>query len=107
LEQDFSLLLEAWGIGSETDIPGILWGLRLRCLILAVPVLAVLLSLMLMPGLYGALTLLLIAPSCLFGLLVTRWRMSILQNRAFLPLLHWMKGWLTARFVKATIERSE
>lgn len=101
VEQDFSLLLEAWGIGSEADIPGILRDLRLRCLVLAVPVLVALLSLPLMPGLYGALTLLLIAPPCLFGLLVTRWRMSILQNRAFMPL----HRWLAARFVKN--ERSE
>jgi hypothetical protein len=96
LERDFALLLEAWGIEEETDIPGILLDLRLRCLLLAVPVPVALASALLVPGLYSLLTLILVAPPCLFGLLVTRWRMSILKNRAFRPL----HRWLTACFTK-------
>ena len=100
LERDFTLVLEAWGIARESDIPDILLDLRLRCLFLALPVAVALASALLMPGLYSWLTLILIAPPCLFGLLTTRWRISILQTRAFTPL----HRWLTARFIK---ERSE
>jgi hypothetical protein len=96
LERDFALLLEAWGIEAETDIPGILLDLCLRCLLLAVPVAVTLVYALLMPGLYSLLTLIFVAPPCLFGLLVTRWRMSILKNRAFKPL----HRWLTAYFIK-------
>jgi hypothetical protein len=90
LERDFALLLEAWGIEDEMDIPGILLDLRLRCLLLAVPLPVAFASALLMPGLYSLLTLILVAPPCLFGLLVTRWRMSILKNRAFRPLHRWL-----------------
>jgi len=96
LEQDFALVLEAWGIASETDIPFILLDLRLRCLFLAVPVAVALLSACFTPGMISCLTLILIAPPCLFGLLTTRWRMSVLQTRAFKPL----HRWLLARFIQ-------
>jgi hypothetical protein len=96
VEQDFALLLEAWGIGNETDIPEILRDLRLRCLLLALPIAMAIVSALLAPGFYSGLTFILIAPSCLFGLLITRWRMSILQNRAFTPL----HRWLIAHFIK-------
>jgi hypothetical protein len=90
VEQDFTLLLEAWGIENEADIPGILRDLRLRCLLLALPMVLALATALLAPGLYSGLTLALIAPPCLFGLLTTRWRMSILHNRAFTPLHRWL-----------------
>ena len=96
LMQDFSQVLEAWGIASEADIPGILRDLHLRCLFFALPIPLVLVSVWLTPGLYSCLTLILIAPPCLFGLLSTRWRISILKNRAFMPLFRW----LTARFTQ-------
>ena len=70
--------------------------MRLRCLILALPVFISLVTADLMPGWYASLTLTLIVPPCLFGLLITLWRMSILQNRVFTPLFRW----LTARFIK-------
>ena len=92
---DFLLVLAAWGIGDEGNIPGVVRDLRLRCLVLAFPVLAALLVTLLMPGLYGLLTLALIAPPCLFGLLITVWRISILKNKTFTPL----HRWLTACFV--------
>jgi len=100
LERDFTLLLIAWGIESEADIPGILRDLRLRCLFLALPVSVALVFAFLSPGFPSSLTLILVALPCLFGLLITRWRISILQNRAFTPL----SRWLTAHFTK---ERSE
>jgi hypothetical protein len=101
LEHDFTLLLLAWGIESENAIPGILKDLRLRCLFLCLPVVLALMTALLTPGLYSGLTLILVAPPCLFGFLTTRWRISILQNRAFMPL----HRWLTACFIKK--ERSE
>jgi hypothetical protein len=93
---DFLLVLAAWGIERVTDIPHVVRDLRLRCLVLTVPLLAALAIALFMPGLYSSLTLILIAPPCLFGLLVTRWRISILRNKAFTPL----HRWLAACFVR-------
>jgi hypothetical protein len=97
LTRDFALVLEAWGIEDENDIPGIVSDLRLRCLWLAFPILLALVSALLTPGLYSGLTLLLVAPPCLFGILATGWRISLLQHRAFMPLLRW----LAAPFIRA------
>ena len=99
LEDDFSLLLEAWGIESEADIPGILRDLRLRCLILAGPVVAALVAVFLTPGFAAYLTLALIALPSLFGLLTNIWRMSILKNRAFLPFHRWLARLITPRSI--------
>jgi hypothetical protein len=96
MEQDFMLVLEAWGIAREEDIPFVLRDLRLRRLLLVLPLAVVSVFALLAPGIHFYLTLLLIASPCLFGLLTTRWRMSVLQNRAYTPLLRW----LTARFIK-------
>lgn len=90
LEEDFSLLLEAWGIEREAEIPGVIADLRLRCPILLVPVLGAIVCALCLPGLYGWLTLIAIAPPCLFGFLVTRWRIAVLQKRAFVPLCRWL-----------------
>lgn len=95
LERDFALLLEAWGIKHETDIPDILLDMRLRCSFLVLPLVLVIANTLLMPGLYSLLTLILVTPPCLFGLLVTRWRMSILKNRAFRPLHRWLTAYFT------------
>lgn len=89
VKQDFSLLLEAWGIEREAEIPGVIADLRLRCPILLVPVLGAIVCALRLPGLYGWLTLIAIAPPCLFGFLVTRWRIAVLQKRAFVPLCRW------------------
>ena len=94
MERDFTLVLEAWGIEHESSIPGILLELHVRSLLLALPVLAAFAAALLMPGLYSCLTLILIAPPCLFGLLTTRWRMSILQHKAFSPLHRWLTAWI-------------
>ncbi len=102
LEEDFSLLLQAWGISDEEKIPGIILDLHLRCLLFAAPVIAVLFHALALPDLFSLLLLALIAPPCLLGLLVTRWRMSILRNRAFRP----FHRWLTSCFVKKN-QRSE
>jgi len=101
LEQDFRLLLDAWGIESELEIPGILLELRVRCLLLVVPLCLLLAYALFAQGGYVYLTLLLIAPPCLFGLLTTRWRMSILKNRAYTPL----HRWLTAPLIKTRNEK--
>jgi len=90
LEDDFSMLLQAWGIESETEIPGILRDLRLRCLILAGPIVAALVAMLITPGFASTLTLALVTLPSLFGLLTCVWRMSILKNRAFLPFHRWL-----------------
>jgi len=95
LEDDFSLLLQAWGIESEAEIPRILRDLRLRCLILIGPIVAALLAMLITPGFASSLTLALISLPSLFGLLTCVWRMSILKNRAFLPFHRWL-----ARFIQ-------
>jgi len=90
LEDDFSMLLQAWGIESETEIPRILRDLRLRCLILIGPIVAALVAMLITPGFASSLTLALVTLPSLFGLLTCVWRMSILKNRAFLPFHRWL-----------------
>lgn len=96
VRDDFGLVLAAWGIEREADIPGVVRDLRLRCLVLAVPMMVTVLAALLVPSMYSLLVLILIAPPCLFGLLVTLWRISILQRKAFTPL----HRWLSACFIK-------
>jgi hypothetical protein len=99
LEEDFSLLLQAWGIENEAELPGILRDLRLRCLVLAMPIVAALVAVLLTPGFASTLTLALVALPCLFGFLATRWRISILQNRAFLPFHRWLARLIQPRSI--------
>jgi hypothetical protein len=96
MARDFTLLLDAWGIEDEADIPRVLRDLRLRCLLLALPVAVAVLAALFTPGFLSLLTLALLAPPCLFGLLTARWRMSVLRHRAFIP----FHRWLTASFIK-------
>jgi hypothetical protein len=90
LAQDFARVLEAWGIEDEADIPGILRDMRLRCLILAAPVCVAVFVALLSRGHIAFLTLSLVAPPCLLGIAVSRWRMAVLRNRAFLPFVRWL-----------------
>jgi hypothetical protein len=92
LEDDFALVLEAWGIEGTDEIPGVLRDLRLRCLILLVPpaVAALVAAVSRSPA--TVLTLALLTPPCLFGVVTTCWRIAVLKQRAFTPLLFWLTG---------------
>ncbi|MDR2820402.1 MAG: hypothetical protein LBB60_07735 [Desulfovibrio sp.] len=94
---DFALLLNAWGIESEAAIPGIICDLRLRCLILAIPVVLAALTAVFTQTFAVCLTLAFTTPPCLFGLLTTLWRMSVLEHRAFMPFRRWLLGGFTRK----------
>ena len=83
LEEDFSLVLAAWGI-ADADIPGVISALRLRLPVFAVPMLACLITAV------SFLSLACIAPPCLLGMVTTLWRISILRHRRFTPLCRWL-----------------
>ncbi len=89
LEEDFNLVLAAWGM-AEADIPGVVSALRLRLLVFLAPALACLIALAWSHNLISFLSLACIAPPCLFGVVTTLWRISILQNRHFTPLCRWL-----------------
>lgn len=90
LEEDFKLVLAAWGM-TETDIPGVISALRLRLLVFAVPMLSCLIAAAWSGNrLLSFLSLACIAPSCLLGIVTTLWRISILRNRRFTPLCRWL-----------------
>ena len=97
LEEDFALVLEAWGIEDEADLPGIRRILRLRCLILAAPVCIAAFVALLSRSHISFLTLALVAPPCLLGVVVTRWRMPVLRNRAFLSFPRWLLSGFTRK----------
>ena len=78
--QDFSLLLAAWGIADDADIPGVIRVLRLR-----VPLAAIWQRTML-----SVIALCLVSLPCLLGILTTLWRISLLRNRRFLPFGRWL-----------------
>ena len=90
LAEDFSQVLAAWGIGHDSEIPGIVLVLRLRFLVFAVPVIVCLIAALLLQNLASCLALAFIAPPCLVGIVTTAWRISVLKNRSFLPLSHWL-----------------
>jgi hypothetical protein len=92
LEENFALLLEAWGIEGEAEIPGVLRDLRLRRLILLAPPAVAVLVAAVTRSPVSVLTLALLAPPCLFGIVATCWRIAVLKNRAFTPLLFWLAG---------------
>jgi hypothetical protein len=97
MEDDFMRVLAAWGIEQDEDIPGLVRELRFRCLILALPVIFAALAAVLTQSRATTLTLILIGSPCLFGILTTFWRVSVLQRRAFTPFARWL---LTGLFQK-------
>ena len=89
LTEDFSRVLAAWGI-ADADIPGVITALRLRLLIFAAPLLACVIATAFRQSPAALLPLALVVPPCLFGMITTLWRISILKTRRFLPLSHWL-----------------
>lgn len=89
LTEDFSRVLAAWGI-ADADIPNVIRLLRLRLLIFAAPLLACAIATAFRQSPAALLPLALVVPPCLFGMITTHWRISILKTRRFLPLSHWL-----------------
>ena len=90
LEEDFKLVLAAWGM-TEADIPGVISALRLRLLVFAVPILACLITAAWSERRpLSFLSLACIVLPCLLGMVTTLWRISILRNRCFTPLCRWL-----------------
>jgi hypothetical protein len=71
--------------------------MRLRCLILSAPVCIAAFVAVLSRSHISFLTLALIAPPCLLGIAVTRWRMSVLRNRAFFSFSRWLLSGFTRK----------
>lgn len=90
LEKDFNRVLQAWGIDGVEAIPGVVRVLWLRCLIFTAPMLACTITATLLHNPASCLALACVAPPCLFGIVTTAWRISILKNRRFLPLSRWI-----------------
>lgn len=89
LEEDFTLVLAAWGM-ADADIPGVVSALRLRLLIFAAPLLACAIAASFRQNPAVLLTSALVAPPCLLGMVTTLWRISILRHRRFTPLCRWL-----------------
>ena len=89
LEEDFSLVLAAWGI-ADADIPGVISALRLRLPVVAVPMLACLIAAAWSQSRVASISRACIAPPCLLGMVTTLWRISILRHRRFTPLCRWL-----------------
>ena len=89
LEEDFSLVLAAWGI-ADADIPGVISALRLRLPVFAVPMLACLITAAWSHSPLSFLSLACVTPPCLLGMVTTLWRISILRHRRFTPLCRWL-----------------
>ena len=83
LTEDFGQVLVAWGIDGVEAIPGVVRVLRLRFLVFLVPVIAC-------SAATAWLPLALVMLPCLFGVVTTAWRISILKNHRFLPLSRWI-----------------
>lgn len=89
LEEDFNLVLAAWGI-ADADIPGVISALRLRLPVFAVPMLACLITAAWSQSPVAYISLACIVPPCLLGMVTTLWRISVLHHRRFTPLCRWL-----------------
>lgn len=89
LEKDFNLVLAAWGM-TTADIPGVVSALRLRLPVFLAPALACLIVAAWSHSPVSFLSLACVTPPCLFGVVTTLWRISILRNRHFTPLCRWL-----------------
>ena len=89
LAEDFRHVLAAWGI-ADADIPGVITSLRLRLPVFLAPMLACLVAGAYQQSLAAYLALVCIVPPCLFGMVTTLWRISILRHRRFTPLCRWL-----------------
>lgn len=89
LTENFRQVLAAWGI-ADAGIPGVITALRLRLLVFAVPAAICAIAAFLLRDFTSCLSLICIAPPCLFGMATTLWRISILKTRHFLPLCRWL-----------------
>ena len=90
MQEDFVLVMDAWGIQDFSQIPDVIRALKLRFPIFAVPMLVCILAVCLMPFFITWLTLFLVTLPCLLGMITTAWRISILQKRCFQPLSIWL-----------------
>ena len=88
--QNFSLLLAAWGIADDADIPGVIRVLRLRVPLFIAPVVLCALAAIWQRTMLSVIALCLISLPCLLGILTTLWRISLLRNRRFLPFGRWL-----------------
>lgn len=89
LAEDFRHVLAAWGI-ADADIPGVITALYLRLPVLAVPMLACLITAAWSHSPVSFLSLACVTPPCLLGMVTTLWRISILRHRRFTPLCRWL-----------------
>ena len=90
LTEDFVRVLAAWGIDDPEEIPGVIRVLRLRYLVFVLPIFVCGITAAVMQHFIAYLTLALISAPCLLGILTTRWRISVLANRKFVPLWRWL-----------------
>lgn len=90
LENDFNNVLQEWGIMGIDNVPGVIFCLRLRLLILAA--LPLLYALVAIFGFTGKSLLVfgLVAIPCLFGILTTAWRIWVLKHSRFMPFGRWL-----------------
>lgn len=89
LEENFTLVLAAWGI-ADADIPGVITALSLRLAIFTVSAAICTITAFLLRDFTSFLSLACIAPPCLLGMVTTLWRISILRHRRFTPLCRWL-----------------
>ena len=90
LTEDFSMVLAAWGIDHDAEIPGVVLVLRLRFLVFVVPVIVCVAVALLLQTIVSCLALAFISLPCVVGIVTTAWRISVLENRRFLPLSRWL-----------------
>ncbi|CAK7025580.1 MAG: hypothetical protein DELT_02568 [Desulfovibrio sp.] len=90
LSEDFSQVLHAWGIDDAGKIPAVVRSLRLRFLIFGLPVVVCAVAAALLQSTVSCLGFVLVATPCIFGIITTAWRISVLENGRFLPLSRWL-----------------
>lgn len=91
--QDFPTLLVMWGM-EEKDIKPVIKELKLRCIILLLlPIISIIIAIWQFTLVTFIAAILILIP-CLFALISTAWRISILQKRCFVSFAWWLLGFL-------------
>lgn len=90
LSNDFEAVLMAWGIETKTAIPLVICDLWLRCFLFTIPLVVSVFLALFGQNILALLSFILFLLPCLFGVLTSLWRISVLRYRHFMPFSCWL-----------------
>jgi len=90
MENDFDFVMTVWGVESFGHLHCVIMEMKMRCVVLAFPILVLFLLGIIWPELSVVPALAIFFPPCLFGIATSLWRLAVLRNRTFIPFHRWL-----------------